>query len=37
MTHAKNVNFRNKRLFRAMEQMMDSSVEYVELDGCGPT
>ena len=36
MTHPKYVIFRIKRLFRAMEQIMGSSVAYVDLDGCGP-
>ena len=37
MTHPKYVIFRIKRLFRAMEQIMGSSVAYVDLEGCGPT
>ena len=37
MTCPKYVLFRIKRLFRAMEQIMDGSVAYVGLDGCGPT
>ena len=37
MAHPKYVIFRIKRLFRAMEQIKDGSVKYVDLDGCGPT
>lgn len=36
MTPPKHVNFKAKKLFREMGQIMDGAIAYISLDGGGP-